>query len=230
MLFLSSTKWFVKTFIHPIHELYLGESLFDLNDLRELCQRIQSTQNPLSEPVKPIHYVVLEYSPTLSLIQQVYKAGRFVGRGGQHLQLIERTLNVSLNVVNQKSNKHFRQIVNQLKEQNNETSKNGLWILINMKNNNDDIEKIKQSLQNEWNKIDVTTKKNRPMKKRFPRQVILSSTANISGDTRWKPKKQKSKDKHQKQSQEQEDIQPQPLVRPLSMPKEIPKSQKNKRK
>jgi hypothetical protein len=172
---------------------------------------------------------------TLNPIQRIYKAGRFVGRGGEHLRLLERTLNISINIVNRKSNKKFRQIIDQLKEQNTENSKDALWLLITAKNNNDNIEKIKQSLENEWKKIDVTTKKKQSKKVRqFPRpqQVILPST-DISGDTRWKSKKQKPRDKQKskpKQHDEQQEIQPQPFVRPISMPKEITKYQKTKSK
>ncbi len=197
--------------------------------MRQLCQQIQSAV--LSNPVKPIHYLVLEFLPTLTPIQRLYIAGRFVGRSGQHLQLIQRTLNVSINIVNIKSNKNFRQIVEKLKEQNKENYKDGLWLLITMKNSEDDIEKIKQSLENQWKKIDVITKKKQSKKLRFPRQEILGST-NISKDTRWKPKKQKARDKHKSKEIQSDikEVQPQPFVRPISMPKQITTSQKIKRK
>jgi hypothetical protein len=188
----------------------------------------------ISPPIKPIHYLILEFSPMLTHVQRVYKAGRFIGRNGQHLRLIERTLNVRLNILNNKSTKDFRQIVNKLQTQNNETHINDLWLLITLKNENDDLEKVKQSLENAWKKIDVTTKKKRSKSVKIRSSVsIMSPSTSVSGDTRWKPKKQKAKDKYKSkliQYDEQEEVPPQPIVPPISMPKQIDKYQKNKRK
>jgi len=101
-----------------------------------------------------------------------------------------------------------------------------------MKNNDDNIEKIKESLQNQWKKVNVINKEKRSEKIRSSGQGTFSS-ANISGDTRWKPKKQKEKEKYKskhKQSQQQEEIEPQPFIRPISMPKQLTKYQKTKPK
>lgn len=206
-----------------------------MNHLHKLCQEIQSLEKPItvkSKPVKPINYIILDFPSNLSPIQRIYKAGRFVGRRGQHLRLIEQTLQISLHIVNHKSKKHLRETVDKLKQENKEISSDVLWILINMKNDKDNIEKIKQSLQGQWEKIDVTRRNMRTEKIPASKKIIPSST-NISGDTRWKPKKQTLRDKQkirQKQYEEQEEIQPQPFVRPISMPKEILKSQKTKQK
>jgi hypothetical protein len=189
----------------------------------------------ISPPIKPIHYVILEFSPTLTPLQRVYKVGRFVGQNGKHLRVLERKLNVSINILNNKSTRNFRKIVKKLQTQNNETHINDLWVLITLKNDNDDLEKVKQSLQNTWKEIDVTTKK----KRSGPRKIrssapIMHSSASISGDTRWKPKKNKAKDKYKSKlnqyDEQEEEVPPQPLVPPISMPKEINKYQKNKRK
>jgi len=122
-----------------------------------------------------------------------------------------------------------------LKQQNKENHKDDLWVLINMKNNNDNIEKIKQSLEEEWKKIDLINKKKRSkiIQSSSSGKIRFTST-DISKDSRWKPKKQKAKDKYkskQKQYQEEQDqIEPQPFIRPISMPKQINKYQKIKRK
>jgi hypothetical protein len=160
----------------------------------------------------------------------MYKGGRFVGRDGKHLQLLERTLNVRLNILHHKSAKFFRKTVTKLQKQNNERHSIHLWVLITLNNDKDDIEKVKQSLRNAWDKIDVTTRAKLPKR---PRSVIVQSvpsSASISGDTRWKPKKYKAKEKPKnKQNQLDElEVPPQPVVRPISMPNEIKKYQKNK--
>ncbi len=187
----------------------------------------------ISPPIKPIHYLILEFSPMFTPLQRVYKAGRFIGRNGQHLRLLERTLNVRINILNNKSTKDFRQMVNKLQIQNNENHINDLWVLITLKNENDDLEKVKQSLENTWKQIDVTTKKRSKSVKIRSSVSIMPPSTSVSGDTRWKPKKQKAKDKYKiklNQYDEQEEVPPQPLVPPISMPKEINKYQKNKRK
>ncbi|CAF5045773.1 unnamed protein product, partial [Rotaria sp. Silwood1] len=102
---------------------------------------------------------------------------------------------------------------------------------ITIENNNgnpNNMENVKQTLQDEWKKLDSTIK-NRPAKIISSGLAILSS-ADISGDARWKPKRQKDKNKRiQKETKKQEEIPPQPIVRPISMPKEISRSRKSKR-
>jgi hypothetical protein len=162
----------------------------------------------------------------------MYKAGRFVGRDGVHLRLIERTFNIRLNISNQKSkNKCFRRSFSRIETENH--INDDLWVFITMKDENNDednVNKIKKALQDEWEKIDVLTKKKQPRSKQHSVQTTVTS-ADLDGDTRWKPKKNKRTAKNQrkqKQCVEQEDITPQPQVRPLSMPKQIEKSQKSK--
>jgi len=202
--------------------------------LRKLCNEIQSSEerrSVISYPEKTIHYVVLEFPSTLNPIQCIYKAGRFVGRGGQHVKLLERTLNIRINILSNKSSKDFQQIVNKVQAQNKQTHINGLWVLITMKNNKDNIEQIKQSLQNRWEKVDVITKKKQSQKKIQSSEQVVRPYRYIFSDNRWKPKKQTLRDKQknkEKQYDEQE-VPPQPLVPPISMPKQIPKSRKTKR-
>jgi hypothetical protein len=165
----------------------------------------------------------------LSFKQRIFKVGRFVGRGGRHLKLLERTLNININIFNEKSSKHLRDIIDPLKIPYGENQKNFLWVLFTMKNNNS-IEEIKQSLQDEWKNIDVLKKQGQSGKIRSHASLIQKST-DISGDTRWKPKKQRQKDKHQrkqKESLEENDVPPQPLAKPISMPKQITRSRKTK--
>ncbi len=138
-----------------------------MNHLRELCQQIQSSL--LSNPVKPIYYVLLEFPLTLNHVQRLYKVGRFFGRGGQCIRFLEHIFNVRINILNNKSSKEFRQIVDELQVQNKENHTNDLLLLITMKNNNNDmdyIEKVKQTLQDEWKK-DKCNMKERLEKIRF---------------------------------------------------------------
>src|SRR4051812_14354402 len=54
----------------------LGETLLDVNHLRELCHQIQSSENipvVIFTPVKPAHYIKLEFPSTLNRLQRVYK-------------------------------------------------------------------------------------------------------------------------------------------------------------
>lgn len=169
----------------------------------------------------------------LTLVQRVYKCGRFVGRKGEHLRLLERTLNIQINIVNHKSSKDFRQIVSEFRNQNSNSHLNDLWVLITLNNDNDGLEKIKQSLENAWKGIDVTTRAKKPRSAR----IVLSPSlgpplTSISGDTRWKPKKYKTKEKYKSKLNQKDEgkVPPQPLVPPISMPKKIIKRQKNKRK
>lgn len=212
------------------------EIQIDLDHLRQLCEHIQLSSKPsisLPIPKKPIHYVLLEFPSILTFKQRLYKMGRFVGRYGKHIRLIQKTLNVTIRIVNHKTHRDLHQIVAQFKKQNEESSKDGLCLLITMKNDNDNIEKIKQSLRNEWGKVDVTTyKKKRSVSGRQEKRSMFIQP-DISGDSRWKPKRQKPRDKYkgnQKQYDEQEEIQPQPLVRPISLPKPITTHQKNRQK
>ncbi len=218
--------------------IYLGETLLTIDHLRKLCHEIQLSQGIppiISDPVKPLHFVTLQYPPTLTAKQRIYKAGRFVGRAGQHLQSLEQKLNVSIYILGGKSSKKLRQSIDKLKARNTENHTNELFVLFTMKSNtneHDSIENVKQSLRDEWNKIDVSIATKRRAKIQSSRDLNLPS-AEISGDTRWKPKKIKAKDRQKikvKQCNEQEEeVPPQPSVRPLSMPQQISKFQKSKR-
>jgi len=233
----------------------VGESSFDLDHLRKLCHQIQPLEETppiISDPVKPIHYIILEFPLILNLKQRMYKAGRFVGRGGQHLRLLERTLNIRIHIVNNKSSKRFRRIVNQHETRKKRNHRNHLSVLFTIQNNNDRIEQIKQSLQDQWKKVDVGIRK-KPLVvvgiRKKPLVVVgirkkplatiplneppVISSTGISGDTRWKPKTQGRTDKHQKKQKqyiEQEEVRPQPQFRLISMPKAIATSQKINRR
>ncbi|CAF3534224.1 unnamed protein product [Rotaria sp. Silwood1] len=211
------------------------------DDLRKLCQEMKLTENGIPSTAdcsNNVHYVILEFSSILSQIQRMYQVGRFIGRGGSHLRLLESTLNVRINIINDKSSKNFRQMINKIQTKNEESRKDGLWILIDMKNsnkNNDEnsLDKVKQSLQDEWKKINsMIIKKKQTVLNPSSETRILSKT-NIFRDTRWKPKDHRRNKKYlqkQKESIVPEEISPQPFVRPISMPKEVVKSLKTKRK
>ncbi|CAF1221196.1 unnamed protein product [Rotaria sordida] len=216
-----------------------GEYSLTLDDLRKLCQDIKSTEEQLpstSTSLKCSDYVILEFSSMLSPIQRMYQVGRFVGRGGVHLRLLERTLNVRINIINNKSSKNLQQMIDKIKTKNKESHKDGLWILINMKKDNhnheNNLDKIKQLLQDEWKKIDVLiTKKKRTVINPSSQTRILSKT-NIFRDNRWKPKNHRRNKKYQQKQKESivpEEVLPQPFVPPISMPKEVVRSHKTKR-
>ncbi|CAF1295717.1 unnamed protein product [Adineta steineri] len=218
----------------------IGESIFTIDHLRKLCHEIQSLQTTLSiisEPVKPIHHVSLKSSTGLLTRQSNYKAGRFVGRGGENVKKIENELNININIPNKKSMKTYRELEKKLRLNGENIHPPDLLVFFTMKNNDNDqnnIEKIKQSLQDKWNKIDVT-KKPRPFTNQTLSSFIIQPSTSIEGDSRWRPKKRIPKTKQklrEKQSNEQEEIIcAQPYFKPLSMPQEItPKSTRKNKK
>ncbi|CAF4517206.1 unnamed protein product, partial [Rotaria sp. Silwood2] len=207
-----------------------GEYLLTFEDLRKLCQDIKSKEEELSltsDCPKCVNYVILEFSSMLSPIQRIYQTGRFVGRGGSHLRLLERTLNVCINIINNKSSKTFRRIIDEIKTKNKECYKDGLWILIEMKNNNNDentLDNVKQSLQDEWKKINVIITKKKVTVMNSSSQTRILSKTNIYRDSRWKPKDHRRNKKYQQKQKESianEQVPPQPFIRPISMPNEV---------
>ncbi|CAF1206745.1 unnamed protein product [Rotaria sordida] len=172
----------------------------------------------------------------LNPIQRMYQISRFVGRDGLHLRLPERTLNVRINIINNKSSKNLQQMVDKIKTKNKESHKDGLWILIDMKKDNrnheNNLDKIKQLLQDEWKKINVLiTKKKRTVINPSSQTRILSKT-NIFRDNRWKSKDHRRNKKYQQKQKESsvpEKVPSQSFVPPISMPKEDVRSHKTKR-
>ncbi|CAF3759093.1 unnamed protein product [Rotaria sp. Silwood1] len=167
-----------------------GESSFNVDHLRKLCQEIEASQKEpqmIPKLVKPINYIILEFPLTFDLIQRTYKMCRFVGRHGANLKLLERKLNVRINIINHKTRKGLRTIVNQVQVQNEHNHIDSLWVVITNENSNgnpNNMENVKQTLQDDWKKLDSTIK-NRPAKIISSALAILSS-ADISGDARWK--------------------------------------------
>lgn len=206
-----------------------------IDRLREICRdiRLESPiELPRPLPVKPKGYLILEYAPTLSSRQRLYKFGRFIGRKGEYIRALETRLNISINILNDKSSKPFRQTMDKSPLKDQSKDRNNVCLVITMnQTNGGNLSQIKQTIEENWKQIDVTTK---------PKQTIRSVTSLNSmetdfsqdGDTRWtvmRKSKNKRKDKHEKIEEEKE-VPPQPSVRPISMPKELPKHQKGQRK
>ena len=177
----------------------------------------------------------LEYPSTLTHPQRTYKIGRFIGRRGRHLRLLESKLNIHIYILNQKSSKYLRHIADDLQIQIRRYSDNDIQILFTMKNNSTDhktIEQTKQLLQLDWNRIDVSIKERR--RKVLSYGPLLAPSTYIEGDTRWRPKKQRRVVKYEgkrKKRFEQEEFLSQPLTEPISMSKQTKnqRSQKKKR-
>lgn len=169
-----------------------------------------------------LHCVRLKYPLGLTRREEMHEVARFVGPKGKTLKHIEEKLNISIHIPNRKSNKCFRQI--HLKHQL-EHGSTGLYLLIKMKKNAPDRNHIEKRINDEWNSIDITHI-------RKIRSVQRSLESDISPDPRWKPKHHKQTGKYKQKLCQNEEIEvpPQPMVKPLSMPKQIEKSNRTKRR
>ena len=233
MLFLSWSNWLVITFsFSSSSDQCLGESSFSIDHLRELCEQLQlSSKSPVKIPPKKeiTDYMILKIDPVLTHRQRIYKFGRFIGQKGRHIALLQKKLNVRIDILNDKSSKNFRQIINKFQTSTKPNDMSSLSIIIIRKDKDQNIDQIKESIQQNWKQIDVTTRKKRST---TIRSAASLTDISLDGDTRWTAvKKSKGKRKEKRNEMiEQEDIQPQPTFRPISMPKELPNRRKTNRK
>ena len=182
-------------------------------------------------PEKPQHYLIVDYPLTLTPRQRLYKFGRFIGRKGEHIRPLETKFNVRINILNEKSSKPFRQSMNKSSVKDATKNRNNLCLLITMNDKNGDIHQIKQTLENTWKQIDVTTRKTSSRIRSAASLVTEVTDLSLDGDTRWTPvRKSKNKRKEKLNQIKPPEVPPQPSIPPISMPKELPKHQKGKRK
>lgn len=196
----------------------------------KLCQELHSKQSIPIVKKKQIHHLILQYPTTLTSRQRTYKMGRFIGAKGEHIRNMQSKLNISLRILNQKSS---RQLSKQFQNIPKSSRLIDCCILIELNNENDSIDTIKQTLINQWNQIDVTinSKRNSSFQRKDKRnsKKHFSTETELEQDSRWQQKqsKQKSKSKakrvQQQQQQEQRiSVPDQPIQSTLSITKYKP--------
>lgn len=175
-------------------------------------------------------YMTLKLDPILTRVQRLYKVGRFIGGKGRHIALLQKTLNVRIDILSNKSSKTFRQTMNKFQTP---TNPDDLSIVIIRKDKDQNIDRIKQSIQENWKQIDVTTRQKRSSKRRSAAPLSsIPTDVSLDGDTRWKVVKRSKGKRKEKANEiiEEEDIPAQPTFRPISMPKALPNHRKSNRK
>ncbi len=176
---------------------------FVLDCLRAVCRQINdpSSTEKCDHSKSPVHFVVLSLPPQLTYSQKTMKMGRFIGCRCVNLYCLEHHFNARLYLVNCRSSKHLRNIVDQLKNGNEGSEDNKLWVITTMNDENSEeniSEEIEQAIKRTWDdaSVQITVRSRCHSSKRIRfhyikphryRQVLPVSTPIIQ-DTRWKSK------------------------------------------
>ncbi|CAF1573688.1 unnamed protein product [Adineta ricciae] len=183
--------------------IYLGEHIFTIAHLRKLCQQIQMLKNNLSTSQlqcddSTIYYVILTHTEKLTFSQCLYKIGRFVGHNGESLQRFESSRNITIYIVNERSNKKLRELADRFQIKYRQYSIESYMVCFTVNNGDHrpkNINKIKSALRSRWNDIVMTNYDERTYGYNISSREIIEPSVEFTEDSRWRPKRRIPKSK-----------------------------------
>ena len=145
-----------------------------------------------------IYYVILRHSEKLTLSQCLHKIGRFVGHNGESLQRFESSRNITINIVNEQSNKKLQELADRLQIKYRQYSTDSYLVCFTVTNGNHhpkNISKIKSALRSRWNGIDMRNWAEKTYGYNGSSKEIIEPSVEFTEDSRWRPKRRIPKSK-----------------------------------